>query len=202
MLLAPRWSFQQRPSLSPQGVPHWQCASKTQPRPLLSARPALCGLQPTGGAMKRKQLPTHLSLPSAAGARTSCFRWRLSDGFHRCGRCHRLVLLLAGGAGRSAACAVVRFSCASSDGRRSPGPSAWAGSHGEAALRAGGRAASWEREEAGVDVAAGSGLALRRPTCDQLCRGPGRGRGPGPSEWPAAGTGFPCTVGLPPRAAS
>lgn len=89
--------------------------------------------------MKRKQLPTHLSLPSAAGARTSCFRWRRSDGFHRSSCCHRLALLLARGAGCSAASSCVWFSCAPSEGRRFPAPAAWAGSHGEAALRAGGR---------------------------------------------------------------
>lgn len=127
-------------SLSPQGVPLGR-AGKTQPRHVLSARPALCGLQPTGGAVGRKPLPPHLSLPSAAGARTSCFRWRHSDGFHRCGCCGCLVLLLARREGVARPLPLsVRFSCASSGGRRFPAPSAWAGSHGEAGSAASGRA--------------------------------------------------------------
>lgn len=96
-----------------------RCAVKTQPRHLLPARSALCDLQPRGGAVKTQPLPPRLFLPPAAGARTSCCRWRRSDGFHcRSCCCHRLVPLLARRAERCAASSFVRSSGGSS--RRAP----------------------------------------------------------------------------------
>lgn len=203
MLLAPRRSFQERPSLSPQGVLRGS-AGKTQPRhPLsghpLSARPALCGLQAAGGAVESKPLATHLSLPAAAGARTSCFRWRRSDGSRCCGCYRRLVLLLGRRTGCSAASSFVRFSCASSAGRRFPAPAAWAGSHGEAALRAGGfLGGGGGGSGCGRGVRPGPAQTHVWPALPRPLERLGTSAEPVAVRGPATGSGFPCAIGRTP----
>lgn len=153
------------------------CAGKTQTSQPFSARPALCGLQPSGGAVEPERLPGSRFLPLAAGANTSCFRWPRSGGRCHCGCCRLLVLLLARRVEGSAASYVVRYLCAWS--RRAPLSRGRRHGPGVSVRRRGGRASGFlgVGEEAGVAVASGPGLSRCGPTCGQRLAGATGGAG-------------------------